>query len=152
MDSSSHSKKIIVSSVYCRWVRPPSISSGINPLIIPASLAFVKMVAKALATRLNSKGDNGSPYLNPFISYGIVPMLTIQIDPNSPTTHHLMYPPYPFIWDFSSLKPPFGRTMIPCRRLSQNPISISYLFSSSFSIHAGSHAELQPPPKYFSLV
>lgn len=53
--------KITVSSAYWRWVIPLGKISRTKPLRIPALLALSKMAAKASLTRLNSRGDKGSP-------------------------------------------------------------------------------------------
>jgi hypothetical protein len=55
----------IVSSVYYRIEGPSCTRCGIKPVIFPSSLALDISKASIPATKLNNKGDKGSPCLKP---------------------------------------------------------------------------------------
>jgi hypothetical protein len=58
--------KRIVSFAYYRMEMPPSMRCGTRPLIYPFSLVLDIGMASISATKLNNKGDRGSPYHKPF--------------------------------------------------------------------------------------
>ena len=117
--------KMIVSSAYCRMDMPPSTRCGIRSEIYPSCFALSIKIANISATKLKSKGDNGSPYLKPFFVWKYLPTSSLNLIATLPFVTKAS------IQEHHSSGKPFIRRV--CWRKFH--LTLSYAFSkSSFKI------------------